>query len=161
MFGGLARSAFLVADLASPRTTITPPSPSAHRAAVCVAPTGMRSRRAPAGVARDQNTSVIKSPVQGKYPLGRQGTTHIVRERNDRGNRGSFSEERIVPGTSTSTTKSTSRRRSVIGVELSEPTILGERPASAHHSGPYRRRQQCRRIPRSRHGLSRRRQRSG
>jgi hypothetical protein len=48
--------------------------------------------------------SMIKSPVQGKYPLGRQCTTRIVRERNDRGNSGSFSEERIVPGTGTSMT---------------------------------------------------------
>jgi hypothetical protein len=54
-----------------------------------------------------------------------------MRERNDRGNSGPFSEERIVPGTGTSMTMSTLRRRSVIGVELLEPAVLGERPESA------------------------------
>jgi hypothetical protein len=55
-----------------------------------------------------------------------------MRERNDRGNSGPFSEERIVPGTGTLMTMSTLRRRSVIGVELLELAILGERPESAH-----------------------------
>ena len=90
--------------------------------------------------AKKEAQFLSQSLRSGSRHFGRQGTIRIVRERNERGNRGSFSEERIVPGTGTSMTKSTFPRRSVIGVELSEPTILGDRPESVRVSdaGPVR-----------------------